>query len=651
MNQFSKNNKYYLTIANDNRLRIYDVDSHKERHCYVEKHHLNHSYLCTAWGQARQEDLGLFAVGTSDGLILLWDLSRGVVALTIGTKNETPIASDLLFSHDLKSLLVSYASSSHINEYNLATGEIVKTYKSFKKGTIKLAKSPLSGTTGFIAAGYRTCSSLYDFPHPLCLSSTSMKYFDNDKAAKFKISSSFSGEGPSSLTFTPCGRYLICTSSGSHTSDDLMIYDLSSDTLASAPDDLEPISTHSLSGHVKTINIIQSSSSPSAPPSYQMIILFQDNRGSVVSLPITDTTTSFQQVQLQCEMNGTISPLDNLLAVALLPSSSSLLLAIGKVSLPQFIKYPYTTSASSLVIPLASSEKVSKKGSKEASASSSLEVSMVGPHESGGLKRPLVALEAEEEESEGAGEDDEEQNGKKKKQRKDSNSDINLNGGSGESSLTLEERLRNITTTLTNLEHDPEHLLKPSSSATPPPTSLTSDSLVVLIEQSLQSQDDSLLEQCLTQSAENIIIETIQRLSSNKIIPFLKKLISKFEKKSSRGLSLIKWISVILRSHTSFLLSIHDLSAQLIGLNTILEQRLSTYMRLSSLAGRLDLIMSHLPSVATTGAGGGSRSGGSDGENHPPVASGAVAHGRGKNSQQGSRGNKKNQPKQVVYED
>jgi hypothetical protein len=412
-----------------------------------------------------------------------------------------------------------------------------------------------------------------------------------------------------------------------------------------------------------------------------MLILFQDNRGAVLSLPmaeiLTGNVTNIQQVNLQCEINGTVSPLDSLLAVAMLPSSSqtshSLLLAIGKVSMPQFIKYSFSPASlshqqggddgqlpsTSLVIPLTSQEKQTKKASKEGPASaSSLEVTMVGPHESGGLKRPLVALGQEEEEE---SEQDEEEDGNKKKKRKETSSALTLNG---ENSLTLEERLRNITTTLTNLEHDPEHLIKSANPLPSPNTTsttnalLTSDSLVVLIEQSLQSQDDALLEQCLSQSADNIIFETIRRLSSNKIILFLKKLISKFEKKSSRGLTLIRWISVILRSHTSFLLSIHDLSAQLIGLNTILEQRLSTYMKLSSLAGRLDLIMAHLPTTSTATVGstmagvgvsstavvGGASA--SDGENAPR-----------KNGQQSSasggsgRGNKKNQPKQVVYED
>jgi len=74
----------------------------------------------------------------------------------------------------------------------------------------------------------------------------------------------------------------------------------------------------------------------------------------------------------------------------------------------------------------------------------------------------------------------------------------------------------------------------------------------------------------------------------------LRKLVAKFEKRPSRGILLTKWLSNILRYHTSFLVSIPDLSSQLAGLSQMLEQRLSSYSRLTSLNGRLELLMSQL---------------------------------------------------------
>jgi hypothetical protein len=496
-----------------------------------------------------------------------------------------------------------------------------------------------------------------------------MKYFDQDKSAKFKISSSFPGDGPTAMTWTPCGKYLLCSSSGSHNSDDLMIYNLSSEVIATNPEDLEPIYSHSITGKVKSMEIIQSS-----PENYELAILFHDQKGSLFSLPMTQilsgdmATTQLQQVELHCDVNGAISPFDNILALTFPPLASSqehsIVMAIGKVSLPQFIKYSYSpsSSGSSLVIPLSVNEKKSKKTDTESAGKGLLDVSYevthVGPHESGGVKRPLVDLEdggeqqqeeAEDDEQEGDGESD----GKKKRQKRslmDGGVDV---GGS----LTLEERLRNITTTLTKLEQDPEHYLKQPSTggggAKKPSVSsaVTSDSLVVLIEQALQSLDDALLEQCISQSSEDIIRETVQRLPSNRIIQLLKKLIHKFEKKSSRGLVLMKWISMILRYHTSYLLSLHDLSSQLIGLNAILEQRLSTYVKLSSLAGRLDLMMSHITSPV--GITNGNHTGavaapaGGELENEKIGASSQ----KSKSQRSGGGGKKSQQPKQVLYEE
>jgi U3 small nucleolar RNA-associated protein 5 len=671
MNQFSLLSKYYLHISNDNRIHIYNTATSKLLHSYIEKNHLTHSYLCSAWGQTNPNDLGLYGIGTSDGLILIWDFTRGVVSQTIGIKNETSIINNILFTNNLKSILVTYPSSSQINEYSVETGDLIRTFKGFKKGTSKIIKNPTSASAFVAARYYPSLLLLSDSIIPDYLHSHSMKFFDQDKSAKFKISSSFPGDGPTAMAWTPCGKYLFCTSSGSHNSDDLIIYNLSSEVIATNPDDIEPIYSHSITGKVRSMEIMQSS-----PENYQLAILFQDQKGCLLSLPMTqilsgDTaTTQLQQVELHCDVNGAISPLDNILALTFPPSGSSqehaIVMAIGKVSLPQFIKYSYPSSAtstsSSLVIPLSVNEKKSKKSETDSAVGSkgldsSFEVSHVGPHESGGVKRPLVALEVEEE-GDGDEEDEDEEgdeetaaatDGKKKRQKRslmDGGVDV---GGS----LTLEERLRNITTTLTKLEQDPEHFVKQQQSSSSSgkkgvggglSSSVTSDSLVVLIEQALQSLDDALLEQCVSQSSEDIIRETIQRLPSNRIIQLLKKLIQKFEKKSSRGLVLMKWISMILRYHTSFLLSIHDLSSQLIGLNAILEQRLSTYVKLSSLAGRLDLMMAHITSPTNTTSNGHHTATAAESEKNGKFSAAGAVGGK-------SQRKKSQQPKQVLYEE
>ncbi len=116
--------------------------------------------------------------------------------------------------------------------------------------------------------------------------------------------------------------------------------------------------------------------------------------------------------------------------------------------------------------------------------------------------------------------------------------------------------------------------------------------------QALQTGDDALLEQCFGCEDADVVDETSRRLPTGRIVLLLRRLVSKFEKRPSRGLLLTRWLAAILRHHTAYLVSVPDLTTQLAGLSQMLEQRLSSYARLASLGGRLDLLLSR---VSTTG--------------------------------------------------
>lgn len=143
---FGKGDKYYLNHLNDNRIHIYDINNNKQLYNYIEKNYLLHNYLCSKWLQNNKNDIGIYSVGTSDGLIIIWDFKRGVVMNTIGIKNENILPSDIIYNNDNKHIIVSYSTSSQINEYDITTGNLIKTYKGFKKGTQKLAKNPISSS-------------------------------------------------------------------------------------------------------------------------------------------------------------------------------------------------------------------------------------------------------------------------------------------------------------------------------------------------------------------------------------------------------------------------------------------------------------------------------------------------------------------------
>lgn len=221
-------------------------------------------------------------------------------------------------------------------------------------------------------------------------------------------------------------------------------------------------------------------------------------------------------------------------------------------------------------------------GAKTAAESALFAPEVLGPHEMGGMKRPIVSTSETDavEESDG------------KKKRKTSESSF-IEASSNANELSLEQRLESLSSSLTRLQDGAEAPVATSAGKNAL-TAPTSDSLVTLIDQALQSGDDALLEQCLSCGDVAIVEATARRLPTGRIVLFLRKLVAKFEKRPSRGILLTQWLACLLRHHTAYLVTVPDLSYQLAGLSQMLEQRLSSYSKLSSLAGRLDLLMSQV---------------------------------------------------------
>ena len=147
---FSGNeSKTFINVSRDNRIHLFDTDSRKEKRSYVEKHNLQHSYECSALRCGKKDTLGFFAVGASDGTIIIWDLTRGVVAKVLGQSNESPIPTSIAFTNDSKYILVS-SSQNIILKYDVITGEIVQSIKAGKKGVSRIATNP---KVDVIAAG------------------------------------------------------------------------------------------------------------------------------------------------------------------------------------------------------------------------------------------------------------------------------------------------------------------------------------------------------------------------------------------------------------------------------------------------------------------------------------------------------------------
>jgi WD40 repeat protein len=148
---FSSNeSKSFIHVSRDNRIQLWDTDTRREKLSYVERNNLAHSYTCSAWRCGKNDKLGYFAVGTSDGTVVIWDLARGIVSKTIGRANDSPVPTSIAFANDVKSIFVSSAQDNHINQYDLSTGNVIKSIKAGKKGVLKVA---MNQKADVIAAG------------------------------------------------------------------------------------------------------------------------------------------------------------------------------------------------------------------------------------------------------------------------------------------------------------------------------------------------------------------------------------------------------------------------------------------------------------------------------------------------------------------
>lgn len=119
-------------------------------------------------------------------------------------------------------------------------------------------------------------------------------------------------------------------------------------------------------------------------------------------------------------------------------------------------------------------------------------------------------------------------------------------------------------------------------------------SLAHMLVQAIHSNDNALIEECLSNTHEGVVRSTVTRLPPVVVGKFLICIVSKLEAKPNRGVMLLVWIRAILLIHTSYLMTVPDLASMLSGLYSLVDARLSVFPRLLKLSGRLDLMLSQI---------------------------------------------------------
>lgn len=546
----------FTYISSDNRVSLWDTDINVRRHTYIEKQHLSHKYTCSAWHHGKKAELGELVVGCSDGVILIWDLARGVVARVIGDSSKgLAEVRDVAFSSDGKSIYACHEGESVVNEYKLEDGSLVRTLKGHKKGISKLSANPKAPA--------------------IALAGTGLKVMEVAGGNKRKLDAHFTG-GAKCLTFTQCGRYLVCCA---HDSQEVLLFDIHADASSTSPlcvlsceDDVSKLITRSNKeqGYIDVLCVLEG--------------------GECVLHRVTIDTQASQQVKVVVPESRDLEVFDGFFYgnKSNEGNSCELQLAVKRTTSTdlRFLDVSLSDGRGGIVsehtlmgdeIDKSVAQVDTAKGGNDARNAQS-GPSVIGPLETGPSKRPVT----ETDEGEGDG-----LVGQAKRRRGEDDA------RDGEQEMTMEARLKRLSTEMKLMESAVSGNAS-SSSSSPASETPTSDSLVALLDQALQSGDDSLLEQCIGCEDTSVIEATAVRLPTGRIVPFMKRLVSKFEKRPSRGILLTRWLSAVLKAHTAFLIAVPDLSKQLASLSTMLEQRLATYTKLAALGGRLDLLLAQV---------------------------------------------------------
>eukprot|EP01038_Epipyxis_sp_PR26KG_P010777 gene10777-14470_t len=592
----------YMHISMDNRIHMWDASLNKKNSLtYIDRNHLSHKFTCLSWrpiNTTQQEqndsDQTSLAIGFDDGVVLLWNLSRGIVSCTIdgmGQSNSSAsYPTDVCWSNNGKSIFISYSQQPEIVQYDSNTGELIKTIKAGKKGILKLAMNPKLDV--------------------LAAASSSVKIVDVASGRKKKLLSSFSG-GVNAMTFTSCGRFLICSSSRNH---EVIIFDVQ------AIAQVSPILILPVNGIPLGFDTICLFNPVSQKKDIiEVLCIFQENGGCYIrffanyvpemrsqederiiseSKVVVYTSTIVTDSAL---LAGRIINEKDQSSIASHNNSSNekinnkntggrfAVVASGSKSNPIFQKIQLCDEQGNILDPInllsinhSNGAELSGKSdkNKKNSITDNNDSEIIGPFQISGVKRPTVETLTETTENGTVS-----SNVKKIKNKGKDVSDQ-------ETEVTLEQRLANLSNSLKQLEDSNSLTTSVSDKNTSLSAAPTSDSLAALIEQAIQSGDDGLLEQCLATNDAAVIYATVDRLPVTRVINLLRKLVAKFEKRPSRGATLLSWLRALLQSHTSYLVTIPDVTYQLAGLSQILETRLTSYSKMTVLSGRLDLLLS-----------------------------------------------------------
>ncbi|CAH1767203.1 13330_t:CDS:2, partial [Entrophospora sp. SA101] len=116
------------------------------------------------------------------------------------------------------------------------------------------------------------------------------------------------------------------------------------------------------------------------------------------------------------------------------------------------------------------------------------------------------------------------------------------------------------------------------------------NSMQQVLVQALHSSDEHLLKEVLGQTNLEIINNTVKKLPTQFVVPFLESMIDKFQGNPNYGTNLLRWIKSVLIIHMAYLMTIPRLTSRLSNFYKTLDTRCSSFQKLLNFHGRLEIL-------------------------------------------------------------
>ncbi|CAM9286134.1 unnamed protein product [Phaeothamnion confervicola] len=614
---FDPSKELLAIVSADNRLRLWDATSGSLRQQYVEGKNFGRRYTCVDWhrprpqgrkrsssGQPKALPLGLIALGTEQGTVTIWDLQRGVVSKSLGEGMSLPKMTALAFGiavagDDAAAAAVSAAptlftasADTHVLEWSVADGQLVRKLRGLKHGATSLCLHP--GGKWLAVAG------------------ASVRILNLATEKRVRTFESGHAKAVAAMCFSPCGRYLAAAAEGSRFVE---LYDCA-DADASAA-----IATYTLQDYPVYMQLRVTASAAAAGAAVAAGAVAGGNGDLVTALVGCDSGT-LSVLQVRREAAGGVvhkpqecrvvsagvkaggAPLEVVRACFAL-SGDELLVAHGSPIAPKFATVGFLDPANGALLAearvegaaaAATANDAAKKMRVKGADTTPEAGHVTGPGEMG-LRGTEVDLGAAN-----AADADEDAGRAAATAGGDAGDDSAAAALADERSLPLGERLEALSRVLDQASAQRQRQRQPreaqETAAAAGRKLPTVESMATVLQQALQSSDDALLEQCLNLGDPMVVEATVDKLPSVLVLPFLQRVVSKFEKRPARAVVLSTWIRAVLTRHTGYLMSVPGLASQLARLSQMVSYRLASFPKFLDLAGRLDLVLAHVGPAA-----------------------------------------------------